>query len=190
MLKHRQMLIGVAYIVIGCTVSLGQSASQLHVTKPVDQYIPAIIQAVEDEIYDYKYENNYFLIDNQGAGDSTPAKIGIYISTELSQDGDGVAVYKLMPYGDVYRRFVIQKNGLVTLLGNPQKRFPPIGGSVLTVYMSDDDVCDFIQHRSIKSYFIVDPNVSKERVEEAIQRQLKRVGFSDRQYSAQHPKRK
>jgi len=185
-----QILFITALVAISCPIVFGQTAQQSPEMKPVDQYIPAIIQAVEDEIYDQKYEGEYFLIDDQGSGDSTPAKISIYISKEISKDGDGVAIYKLMPYGEVYRLFVVQKNGLVLLLGDPHNRFPPIGGSVLTVYMTDDKVCDFIRNKATKSFFTVDPEVSKQRLSEAIQRQLSREGFSYRQYWAKHPRKK
>jgi hypothetical protein len=191
MRKHMICLVTITCIAINSSNLFAQSAvAQGLEKKPVDQYIPAIIQAVEDEVYDYNYEDKYFLIDDQGAGDTKPAKISIYISKEISGDGDGIATYKLMPYGEVYRLFVVQKDGLVVLLGDPQRRFPPTGGSMLTVYMTDDEVCSFIQHRATKSYFTIDPDVTKQRLEEAIQRQVKRVGFSYRQYMAQHVKKK
>jgi hypothetical protein len=184
------LLLALTFATVSGPILCGQTAQEVPEAKAVDQFIPAVVQAVEDEIYDYNYEGNYFLIDDQGAGDRTPATIGIYISREISKDGDGVAIYKLMPYGEVYRHFVVQKDGLAVLLGDPQKRFPPIGGSELTIYMSEDHVCSFIQHQSIKSYFTVDPSVSKQRLVEAIQRQLKRVGFSYRQYASKHVRKK
>src|SRR5258708_26089604 len=162
--KHLQILVAAASMAIASSVLFSQASQQIPETNPVAPHIPAIVQAVEDEIYDYDYEGNYFLIDNQGAGDTTPAKISVYISKDISKDGDGVAVYKLMPYGEVYRLFVVQKDGLVVLLGDPQKRFHPIGGSVLTTYMSDEDICNFIQQKSVKSYFTVDPAVPKQRL--------------------------
>ncbi|HEY1939276.1 MAG TPA: hypothetical protein VGJ33_15195 [Candidatus Angelobacter sp.] len=180
----------VVLLALFSSASLGQSPKPTSEMKPFDQYIPTVIQAVEDEIYDYNYQNKYFLIDDQGVGNTKPAKISIYILKEISKDGDGVAIYKLMPYGEVYRLFVVQKDGLVVLLGNPQNRFPPTGGSVLTVYMSDDKVCNFIQQWATKSYFTVDPSVSQWKLNEAVQRQLKRVGFSYRKYAAKHAQKK
>ncbi|MGA1982947.1 MAG: hypothetical protein ABSG84_10750 [Acidobacteriaceae bacterium] len=153
------------------------------------QTVQAVVQAVEDEIYDLRDEDKYFMVDNQGAGNTTSAKISIYISKELSADGDGVAVYKLMPYGEVYRYFVVRGDGLVVLSDDPHKGFLPNGGSMLTVYMSDEDVCAFIS-RSIQSSFLVDPEAPKQRLDQAVQRQLKRTGFSYRQYSATHAKKK
>jgi hypothetical protein len=175
-----------------CSSSLiGQVTSQQPEKKvSVDAAISGIVQAVEDEIYDLHEEGKYFLIDNQAGGNTTPAKINIYISKEISADGRGVAVYKLMPYGEVYRYFVVHSNGLVVLGDDPHHGFLPSGGSMLTVYMSDEDVCDFITHRSIKSSFLVDPEVSKRRLNEAIQRQLERTGFSYRQHAAGRVKNK
>ncbi len=185
-----QLYVIAALVAAYSLVSFGQSLQADSETRPVDQYIPAVVQAVEDEIYDYNFENRYFLVDDQGAGDTKPAKISIFISRNISKDGDGVAIYKLMPYGEVYRLFVIQKDGVVVLLGDPQKLFLPTGGSVLTIYMADEKVCSFIQQRAIKSYFTVDPGVSKQRLDEAVQRQLNRVGFSYRRYLAKHAQKK
>jgi hypothetical protein len=169
------------------SLSVGQASQKV---PTADVVIPAVVQAVEDEIYDLNEEGKYFLIDDQGSGDRTPATISIYISKDISANGDGIAVYKLMPYGEVYRYFVVRDDGLVVLQSDPHHGFLPIGGSVLTVYMSADDVSDFIVHRSIKSAFVVDPAVSNQRLHDAIQRQLKRTGFSYRRYFAQHSKKK
>jgi len=177
--------------VLACSfLALGQSAPETQDKPSVNSVVPAVVQAVEDEIYDLGEEGKYFLIDNQGAGDSKPATISIYISTEISADGRGVAIYKLMPYGEVYRYFTVRHDGLVVLSDDPQKGFKPTGGSMLTVYMSEDTVCDFTAHHSIKSSFVVDPEVSKGRLGEAIQRQLKRTGFSYRQHSEKQGKGK
>lgn len=169
---------------------LAQTAPKTQGTLSMDAVIPAVVQAVEDEIYDLREEGKYFLIDNQGAGDSKPATISIYISSEVSADGHGAAVYKLMPYGEVYRYFVVREDGLVVLGDDPHNGLKPSGGSMLTIYMSDEAVCDFIAHHSIKSSFMVDPEVSKKRLSEAIERQLKRTGFSYRQRSAKREKGK
>lgn len=175
-------------VIVSCVLaysflSLGQSAPETQDKLAVNSVAPAVVQAVEDEVYDLGEEGEYFLIDNQGAGDTKPAAISIYISTEISADGHGIAVYKLMPYGEIYRYFTVRHDGLVVLSDDPHKGFKPTGGSMLTVYMSNDTVCDFITHRSIKSSFVVDPEVSRGRLGEAIQRQLKRTGFSYRQHS-------
>lgn len=170
--------------------SVGQATSQSSKEPSSDAVVPAVVQAVEDEIYDLHEEGKYFLVDNQGAGNTTPAKINIFISKDLSLQGDGIAVYKLMPFGEVYRYFILRSDGLVVLSGDPHHGFLPLGGSMLTVYMSDEDVCNFITNRSVKSFFIVDPEVSQQRLKEAIQRQLRRTGFSYRQHATQHYKRK
>jgi hypothetical protein len=180
-----------ASVVVTCSsLSFGQADTEMQGKIAANSVVPAVVQAVEDEIYDLGQEGKYFLIDNQGAGDSKPATISIYISTEISADGHGVAIYKLMPYGQVYRYFTVRHDGLVVLSNDPHQGFKPTGGSMLTIYMSDETVCDFIAHRSIKSSFVVDPEVSTARLAAAIKRQLKRTGFSYTQHLGTEGKRK
>jgi hypothetical protein len=186
----RNSLLAILWAFVCFSSSIGRAAPQPQKETVVDALVPAIVQAVEDEIYDLHEEGKYFLVDDQGAGNTTPATIAIYVSKEISANGNGVAVYKLMPYGEVYRYFVVRSDGLVVLSDDPHHGFLPTGGSMLTVYMSDEVVCDFIAHRSIKSSFVVDPDVSKQRLGEAIQRQLKRTGFSYRRYLSEHARRK
>jgi hypothetical protein len=51
-----------------------------------------------------------------------------------------------MPYGEVLRDFVIRRNGLVVLSGDPQNRFPQTQESnTKTVYLDDDKVCGMKQ---------------------------------------------
>ena len=183
MLKLSKILLLVVFCALASSSSfVGQAAPLTRTELDMDAVAPAVVQAVEDEIYDLGEEGKYFLVDNQGAGDSKPATISIHISTEISGDGHGVAVYKLMPYGEVYRYFTIHDDGLAVLSDDPHNGFKPTGGSTLTAYMSDDAVCDFIVHRSSKFSFVVDPKVSKRRLDEAIQRQLRRTGYSYRQH--------
>ena len=171
-----------SFALVYSSSSDGQAAPQMKGRLSMSSVVPAVVQAVEDEIYDLGDEGEYFEIDNQGSGNTKPATISIHISTEISADGHGVAIYKFMPYGQVYRYFTIRNDELVVLSNDLRNGFRPVGRSMLTVYMSDEDVCDFIAHRSIKSSFVVDPEVSKGRLGEAIQRQLKRTGFSYRQH--------
>jgi hypothetical protein len=104
----------------------------------------------------------------------------MYVSKDISSDGVGVVLYKDMPYGEVYRYFTIGEAGLVTLSGGANSKFPPHGGSMLTIYMTNEEVCDFILHSAYKSQFIVDPQASAKRIREAEDRQILRVGCSYR----------
>ncbi len=166
----------VLYLSLACAFAAQVCHAQSKSTDS-QSVIPAVIQAVEDEIYDLHHEGNYFMVDGNSGGDSKPAPINIYISREIS-DGVGIAVYKDMPYGEVYRYFTVDENGTVHLSGGPET-FLPIGGSMLTVYMSDEDVFKFIQ-TAYKGSFVVDPNVSSERLKSAESRQMQRTGYSFR----------
>lgn len=143
-------------------------------------FLPLIAQAIEDEIYDLRREKLYFQVDGNGGGDSAPARISMYVSRNLSQNGTGVVIYKNMPYGEVYRYFTISSNKKVQLSGDPESKFPPTGGSMLTVYMSDDKVCNFIHDKAYLFKFTINPSVTPKRLNEAEYRQIDRIGYSFR----------
>lgn len=145
-------------------------------TKPTEQNIAAIVQAVEDEIYDYSYEKAFVNIGSTGAIDS-PTEVPIFISSELYDDGHGVVIYKFLPFGEVERRFAIRPDGLVVLWGKPLNRFPATQPDTNTLYLQDDDICAFKQ-KAIKAMFTVDPNVSLARRTDGAKRQKIRVGYS------------
>ena len=147
--------------------------------------VKAVIQAVEDEIYDYGYQKQFYQMgDEVGTPpNASRSRIRIYIEPEVDAEYRGARViYKLMPYGEVLRDFVIRKDGLVALDGNPQNGFPPTQeSSTKTVYMDDDEVCQ-MKHDWLRSFFVVDDSPTPERVQEAAQRQKIRTGFSDWEY--------
>ncbi|MBD8874358.1 hypothetical protein [Rhodanobacter sp. DHB23] len=149
-------------------------------TKDSKSLLPAVAQAIEDELYDLKREGLYFQIDGNSGGDDSPAEISMYVSKDISPNGVGVVVYKDMPYGEVYRYFDVDSDGTIELAGDPVSKFPPHGGSMLTVYMTDEEVCNFIQSKSYKSKFVIDPQASSKRIHDAEVRQLRRTGYSFR----------
>lgn len=167
-----------------CTLSVAVAAVGGS-SKPTEQNVAAIVQAVEDEIYDYGYEKDFVNIGSTGAIDS-PTEIPIFISPELYDDGHGTVIYKYMPFGEVERRFAFRPDGLAILWGKPINHFPATQPDTNTLYLHDDDVCAFKQ-RAIRASFTVDPNVSRGRREEAAKRQKVRVGFS--QFFEGHPKK-
>jgi len=146
-------------------------------SKPTEQNVAAIVQAVEDEIYDFGYEKDFVNIGSTGAIDS-PTEVPIFISPDLYDDGHGVVIYKYMPFGEVQRRFAFRPDGVAVLWGKPINRFPASQPDTNTLYLRDDDVCAFKQ-KAIRASFTVDPNVSRARREEAAKRQKVRIGFSE-----------
>ena len=153
-------------------------------SKPTDQQIAAIVQAVEDEIYDWGYEKNYTDIGTTGAvGEAT--EVAIFVHTEIDDRGVGGVIYRLMPFGEVVRQFTLRPGGIVVLEGDPWNGFPASQPDTRTVYLDDDWVCTYKQ-KAIRATFTVDPHVSRARKEEAIQRQIVRLGHSH--FLETHPK--
>jgi hypothetical protein len=153
--------------------------------KVSDSDLKAVVQAVEDEIYDYGYENHFRQMSENIASPAGAPQIRmrIYIDPEIDPtDESGRVIYKLMPYGEVLREFIIRRNGLVVLSGDPQNGFPPTQESnTKTVYLEDDDVCR-MKHDWVRSFFEVDDSPNAEIIQEAVKRQKLRTGFSDWEY--------
>jgi hypothetical protein len=162
-----------------------QASPQAQKRKVSESEVKAVVQAVEDEIYDYGYQKQFYQM-GKDAGRSPTAprsRMRIYIEPEVdAQDGGARVIYKLMPHGEVLREFVIREDGLVVLSGNPQNGFPPTQeASTKTVYMDDDEVGQ-MKHDWLKEFFVVDDSPGPERIQEAAQRQKARTGFSDWEY--------
>jgi len=166
-----------------------QAHSGPRMRKTSESDLRAVVQAVEDEIYDYAYEKKFYHMGENvaGATSATRTSMRIYVDPEIdSTDESGRIIYKLMPYGEVLRDFVIRRDSLVVLSGDPQNGFPQTQeSSTKTVYLDDDEVCR-MKHDWIKSYFVVDDSPSPERVQDAIKRQKLRTGFSDSEYRSGH----
>ena len=156
--------------------------------KTSDSDLRAVVQAVEDEIYDYGYEKHFYQLGESIAGPegATRTRMRIYVDPEIdSTDESGRIIYKLMPYGEVLRDFVIRRDGLVVLAGDPQNGFPQTQeSSTKTVYLDDDQLCR-MKHDWIKSSFVIDDSPGAEMIQEAAKRQKLRTGFSDWEY--RHP---
>lgn len=142
--------------------------------------LPAVAQAIEDEIYDLKREGQFFEIDGNGGGADTPASISMYVLKEVSANGTGAVIYKNMPLGEVYRYFTVDSDGVVTLSGSPNSKFPMHGGSFLTIYTTSEEVSKFVMEESYKGKFVIDPKAPKKRIQDAEKRQISRIGFSFR----------
>lgn len=151
--------------------------------------IDKLKQAVEDEIYDYGYFTEFYEIgDNVGTPQHWEARVHLFINPLYNvADQHGEVIYKLMPYGQIYRVFYIDAAGDVTLDGNPQNGFPITQPSHQTVFMDDLDVCRDEQSWMDTS-FVVDTQPSQDMIKQAAKRQKERTGFSDWEYK--HPEKK
>ena len=72
--------------------------------------ITELKQAICDEIYDYGYYSEFYQIGNNvGTPQHWVARVRIYIDPMYnSADQYGQVIYKLMPYGRIYRLFNIE----------------------------------------------------------------------------------
>jgi hypothetical protein len=137
----------------------------------------AVIQAIVDEIYDYDYQKDFYDIGTPIGKRGT--RLTAYVSPMLN-DHEGKVIYKLMPYGEVFRLFRIREDGLVTLYGDPEIGFPPTQPNTLTVYLNDDEICT--QKRAWnRLQFTIDFSPSDSTIQEVVVRQKKRFGFSIRE---------
>jgi hypothetical protein len=165
---------------------------QSHKRKVSDSEVKAIIQAVEDEIYDYGYQKQFFQKGKkvETSPSTSSIRVRIYVEPELDvNEQSGRVIYRLMPNGEVIRDFVVRTNGLVLLSGDPQNGFPPTQeSSTKTAYMDSDEVRQ-MKRDWLKAFFVVDGFPGYKRIQEAAQRQKLRTGFSDREYQSgqDHP---
>jgi hypothetical protein len=95
-------------IVLFFTLSVGASnAARYHHITPAD--VAKLRQAIEDEIYDYGYYNEFYQIgEDISTSQHWVARARLYVNPVYdSGDGHGEVIYKLMPYGQVYRVFIL-----------------------------------------------------------------------------------
>lgn len=159
-----------------CIVFANYLPSAVGQQKPSTQDVAAVVQAVEDEIYDYGYEKDYVNIGTTGAI-SSPTSVELFVSSEFYDGHHGVVIYKFMPFGEVQRRFAIGTDGMAVLFGKPLNRFPATQPDTNTLYLRDEDVCGFKQ-KALKAAFTVNPDIDLVNRRNAAKRQLQRVGYS------------
>lgn len=157
--------------------------TQHHLT-PVE--VAKLKEAINDEIYDYGYYREFYQIgNNTGTPEHWIASVRIYINPVYNAtDHYGEIIYKLMPYGQIYRLFYIGKDGDVALDGNPDSGFPITQPSHRTVFMDEEEV-RHLEQTWMKSFFVVDTSPTAEMIRNAARRQRHRTGFSDWEYK--HP---
>jgi hypothetical protein len=146
-----------------------------------DDEVKEVIQAVQDEIYDYGYEKDFYQIGkNVGTPSKYKSKLPIYVNPKV-RDGEGEAIYKLMPFGEVLRLFHIRADGMVVLDGDPQVGFPPTQPNVKTLCLDDDKVCQ-MKREWLHLAYEVEASPEIITIEEASRRQKLRTGFSEWQH--------
>lgn len=148
---------------------LGQKGEIPRPLTPADK--KAVEQAIVDEIYLNDLEGYGFDVGKQ-ISDSR-YELNAYFKPTLNSENAGWVIYKLMPYGEVYRMFYIRSDGLAVLFGKLRDRFPPTQPSYLTVYIDDDELCR-MKTEWQKGRLTVELKPSADRLAEARARQQKR----------------
>ncbi|QMV17272.1 hypothetical protein GOB94_00025 [Granulicella sp. 5B5] len=172
----------ICFLVI-CVLAMplsGASAQTKAKSRPLTSAeIQSVERAIQDEIYDYDYFRSFYQIgENIGTPEHWISRLHVYINPAYdAADGHGVVIYKLMPYGQVYRLFFLGSKNGVQLDGDPQNKFPITQPSRLTVYMDEDEVCRD-ERTWTKSFFNIDTAATPAIIEAASKRQKARTGFS------------
>lgn len=157
-------------------VCLPLSSSRLSQDGPpvTPKYSSAIIEAIQDEIYDYGYEGWGW--DAADRIEGKTYQMHVYIEPRM-KDYSGRVIYKLMPYGEILRFYAVQKNGLIRLDDNPELGFGAERPDRLTLYLDDDEILQF-KRTWLRTSFSIELNPSKEQLQQAAERQNKRGGHS------------
>jgi hypothetical protein len=134
----------------------------------------AVIQAIEDEIYDWGCQNSVDLVAHEISRDKY--QLPVYINPNI-YNGRGEVIYKFMPIGELYRSFFPEADGLIQLDNDPGIGFGPERPSYNTLFMDDDELCRF-KHDWLKLFFIIEGHPGRERIAEARMRQKSRLGDS------------
>jgi len=140
-----------------------------------DQEKTALVRAIEDEIYDYGLQQNFRSVGK--ALEDDRFEIPLFVTKEVHGSSYYV-IYRLLPFGEMYRLVTFGSDGLGRLFRNPRSGFPPDAPATQTVYYDDDLVCN-LKHEALRLSFVVEMKPSKQRLNEAVERQKKRYGFSN-----------
>jgi hypothetical protein len=140
--------------------------------------VAAVIQAVQDEIYDYGFEDDYSQVGENPArrGSARISRMPIYIDPSV-KNGEGRVIYHAAHYGEVFREFFIREDGIVVLDGDPGLGFPPTQPSHRTAYMEGTSVRR-MKRDWLKRFFRIDMSPSSRTIRAAADRQIRRTGFS------------
>ena len=165
--------LSVSLLLITSSPSSAQGTTKVRLTPSETR---ALVQAVQDEIYDREYQGNFFP-EGGPVGDiisDSRTRVPLYVDPVL-EDGEGEAIYKLMPYGEVLRLFHVHDDGTIVLDGDPELGFPASQPNRKTVYIKDGDV-DRMKRGWAKSSFEIDLSPSPETIQDVVRRQKQRTG--------------
>jgi hypothetical protein len=166
-----ERLIGLLAIALGL-FPFSQATVQNGNTAIAEKDQQAVVQAIEDEIYDWGCQAHVEFVGKEVAHEKY--ELPVYINPQI-KDGRGEIIYKFMPIGEIYRSFSIGKSGTAYLWDDPWLGFGPERPSYNTLYMDEADLCRF-KRTWLKATFVIQLHPGERRIQEAIERQKKRLG--------------
>lgn len=135
--------------------------------------VRALILAIQDEMYDEGCQGYGF--DASATHDTRSYQLPLYVGRSFNAQGIAWSIYKFLPVGEVLRAFGVDNDGLATIYGHPEWRFPPTELSYLTVYMNDDELAR-LKHDWMRTSFTLELRPAAARLQEAASRQKMRLG--------------
>jgi hypothetical protein len=165
----RVPLVSLVVLCVATTLLAGRPQQK----RPIrEAEINAVIEAIQDEIYDLKLEKDFFSVGATTKENRNREILNVYFQPELIEDSWSWVIYKLMPDGEVIRMYEIGRSGRIYLHGKPSE-FNITGPDYPTVFMDDDKLCK-LKHDWIKRQFVVDTDPSADLVAAARARQRQR----------------
>jgi hypothetical protein len=143
--------------------------------------IDQILLAVQDEIYDYGYQDEFWGFATSGEKGKI-AQYNVYVTPIAqwnSNSWQGQIIYKYPPFGEIIRSFFIGKDmkSLVALGSTPGSGFSWNQPDTQTIYADDDEICKFKQ-TWLKTSFSFELEPSPDVLKQAYSRQVRRKGVS------------
>lgn len=148
-------------------------ASRPQEKRPIrEMEINAVIEAIQDEIYDLKLEKYVNDIGTRSPNNRNQYSVNVYFQPEIIDESRSWVIYKLMPDGEILRMYEIGRSGRIYLHGKPGE-FRMTQPDYPTVFMDDDELCK-LKHDWMKRDYTVNTDPSAELVAAARARQRAR----------------
>ena len=99
--------------------------------------INAVIEAIQDEIYDLNLEKDMDLVGKKGNNNPDEVLVNVYFQPDVIDNSRSWVIYKLMPDGEILRMYEMGRSGRIYLHGKPGE-FRITQPDYPTVFMDDD----------------------------------------------------
>jgi hypothetical protein len=154
------------------------SVTALHGERPQqkrpirESEINAVIEAIQDEIYDLNLEKDMDLVGKKVKNNPDEVLVNVFFQPDVIDNSRSWVIYKLMPEGEILRMYELGRSGRIYLHGKPGE-FRITQPDYPTVFMDDDELCK-LKHDWTRRRFVVDANPDPKLVAAARERQRAR----------------